>query len=160
MCRNPWFCVRPVRDICFLRGYQHSEREKWRQHSLYNSWTFAFDLKEKVEVKVYQRSYYFLRSRKKVGPKVAYFYCGKAYRDWPQIQDPQIFTVGNPIESNDMRLLGQLFFVIWGSNSFIDTLLLRLFPSDQKQKSRNCIKNADVIFLVLNVDSRGEKTNR
>ena len=37
-------------------------------------------------------------------------------------------------------------------------LLLRLFPSDQKHLTRNCIKIADVIFIVPNVDSRGEKT--
>ena len=79
----------------------------------------------------------------------------KTYRDWPQIHDPQILTVGNPIESEDTRLLGQLFFVVWGSKSFVDTLFLRIFPSDQNQKSRNCIKIADVKFLVLNVDSRG-----
>ena len=66
-------------------------------------------------------------------------------------------TVGNPIESKDTRLWGQLFFVVWGSKSFVDTLLLRLFPSDQKHSTRNCIKFARVIFLVLNVDSRGEK---
>ena len=56
-----------------------------------------------------------------------------------------------------MRLLGQLFFGVRGSKSIVDTLLLRIFPSDQKQKSRNCIKFADVNFLVLNVDSRREK---
>ena len=144
MCRNPWFCVRPYLLVFFLRGYQHSEREKWRQHSLYNSWTFAFDLKEKVEVKVYQRSYYFLRSRKKVGPKVAYFYCGKAYRDWPLIQDPKIFTVWNPIESKDLRLLGQLLGAVWRSKKVVLILLLRLFPSDQKHSSRNCLKFVDV----------------
>ena len=97
------------------------------------------------------------RTPKKVGPKVAYFYCMKTYRDWPQIHDPQILTVGNPIESEDTRLLGHLFFGVRGSNSIVDTLLLRIFPSDQKQKSRNCIKFAGVNFLVLNVDSRREK---
>ena len=35
--------------------------------------------------------------------------------------------------------------------------LLRLLPSDQKQKSRNCLKFADTKYLVLKVDSRGEK---
>ena len=80
----------------------------------------------------------------------------KAYRDGPQIQDPQILTVGNPIESKDMRLLDQLFFVVRGSNSIVLILLIRIFPSDQKHSTRNCIKFADVIFLVLNVNSREE----
>ena len=66
--------------------------------------------------------------------------------------------MGNPIESKDIRVWGQLFFVVWGSKSFVDTLLLRIFPSDQKHSSRNCIKFADVKYLGLNVDSRGEKT--
>ena len=43
-----------------------------------------------------------------------------------------------------------------GSNRIVLILLIRIFPSDQKHSTRNCIKFADVIFLVLNVDSRGE----
>ena len=58
--------------------------------------------------------------------------------------------------SKNVRLFGQLFFEVQGSPSFVLILLLRLFPSDQKHSTRNCIKFADVIFLVLNVDSRGE----
>ena len=156
-CRIPWFCVPATRIVIFLRGYWHSEREKWHEQTLYNSWSNAFDPKEKFEWKLSKRCYYFLEPPPKSGPKVAHFYCMKAYRDWPQIQDPQILTVGNPIESKDMRLLGQLFFGVRGSKSFVDTLLLRLNPSDQKHSTRNCIKLADSIFLVLNVDSRGEK---
>ena len=49
------------------------------------------------------------------------------------------------------------FFGVRGSNSIVLILLLRLFPSDQKHSTRNCIKFADVNFLVLNVDSREEK---
>ena len=94
---------------------------------------------------------------KKCGPKVAYFYCGKAYRDWPQIQDRQILTVGNPIESKDMRLWGQLFFRGRRSKRIVLILSLRLFSSDQKRSSRNYIKLADVEYRVLKVDSRGEK---
>ena len=37
--------------------------------------------------------------------------------------------------------------------------LLRILSSDQKQKSRNCLKFADVKYLVLIVDSRGEQEN-
>ena len=55
------------------------------------------------------------------------------------------------------RLLGQLFFEIWGSNSIDLILLIRIFPSDRKHSTRNCIKFAHAIFLVLNVDSREEK---
>ena len=53
-----------------------------------------------------------------------HFYCMKAYRDWLQIQDPQILTVGSPIESKDVWLLGQLFWRDDGSKSRFDT-----FPS-------------------------------
>ena len=56
-----------------------------------------------------------------------------------------------------MRLWGQLFFVVWGSKSFVDTLLRRIFPSDQKHSTRHCIKFADVEYLGLNVDSREKK---
>ena len=40
-------------------------------------------------------------------------------------------------------------------------LLIRIFPSDQKHSTRNSIKFAHAIFLVLNVDSRKikQKTN-
>ena len=101
-----------------------------------------------------KRLAYFLGRRKEVGPKVAYFYCMKAYRDRSQIRDLQIPTVGNPIESKDMRLLGQLFFGIRGIKRVVLILLLRNFPSDQKHSTRNCIKFADVKYLALNVDSR------
>ena len=40
--------------------------------------------------------------KKKADPKMIHFYCMKAYRDRPQIRDPQIRTVGNPIESKDV----------------------------------------------------------
>ena len=63
-------------------------------------------------------------------------------------------TVGNPIESKDMLLLGQLFFGVRGSKSFVDTLLLRLFPSDQKHSTRNNIFFAVLKYLALNVNSR------
>ena len=43
----------------------------------------------KVEVEVSKRSSDFLEPRKKVGRKVAHFYCRKFYRDWPQIQIPR-----------------------------------------------------------------------
>ena len=62
----------------------------------------AFDPKEKVEGKVSKRFSDFDEPPKKVHPKVTHFYCGKVYRDWLQIQDPQILTEGNPIESKDM----------------------------------------------------------
>ena len=65
--------------------------------------------------------------------------------------------MGNPIESKDVRLLGQLFLEVRGSNSIVLILLIRIFPSDQKHSTRNCIKFAHAIFLVLNVNSRGEK---
>ena len=116
---------------------RHSEREKLRQQTLYNSWSNAFDPKEKFELKVSKRCYYFLEPLQKSGPKAAYFYCVKSYRDGPQIQDPQILTVGNPIESKDMRLLGQLFFEVRRSNSIVLVLLSRIFPSDQKHSTRN-----------------------
>ena len=35
--------------------------------------------------------------------------------------------------------------------------MLRFFSSDQKHSSRNCLKFADTKYLVLKVDSRGEK---
>ena len=114
-----------------------------RQQTLYNSWSNAFDLKEKVILEVSNRSFYFFGSSKKVEPKVDYFYCRKAYREWPQIQDPQILTVWNPIESIDLRFLVQLFWKIRRSKSFDLILLLRLLPSDQKHSTRNCIKFAD-----------------
>ena len=62
----------------------------------------AFDPKEKVEGKVSKRFSDFDEPPKKVHPKVAHFYCGKAYRDWLQIQEPQILTVRSPIESKDV----------------------------------------------------------
>ena len=49
--------------------------------SLYVSGHFAFDPKEKFEGNVSKRLSYFFEPQKKVGPKVVYFYCGKAYRD-------------------------------------------------------------------------------
>ena len=64
---------------------------------------FAFDPKEKFELKVSNRCYYFLEPPDKIGRKAHIFYCMKAYRDWPQTQNPQILTVGNVIESKDMR---------------------------------------------------------
>ena len=45
-----------------------------RQHTLYNSWSNAFDLKEKVEVEVSKRHSYFRDLSKKVAPKVAHPY--------------------------------------------------------------------------------------
>ena len=51
-------------------------------------------------------------------------------------------------------ILGPTFFEVRGSNSIVLILLIRIFPSDQKHSTRNCIKFADVIFLVANVDSR------
>ena len=79
-------------------------------------------------------------SLKKSWSKVAHFYCRKAFRDWSHFQDPQILTVGNPIESKDVRLLGQLFWRDDGTKRVDLILLLRLFPSDQKHSTRNCIK--------------------
>ena len=38
-----------------------------------------------------------------------------------------------------------------------DHRLINLFPSDQKHSTRNCIKFADVKYLVLIVHIRGEK---
>ena len=123
----------------------------------YNSWSNTFDPKEKFELKVSKRCYYFLEPPPKSGPKIAHFLLYEAYKYWPQIQDPQILTVGNPIESKDMRLWGQLFFRGRRSKRVVLILLLRIFPSDQKHSSRNCIKFADVEYRVLKVDSRGEK---
>ena len=45
-----------------------------RQQTLYNSWTNAFDLKEKFEVEVSKRLSYFRDLSKKVAPKVAHPY--------------------------------------------------------------------------------------
>ena len=46
-----------------------------------DSWSNAFDPKGKFEVKVSKRCYYFLEPLQKSGPKVAHFYCMKAYRE-------------------------------------------------------------------------------
>ena len=54
-------------------------------------------------------------------------------------------------------ILGPTFFEVRGSNSIVLILLIRIFPSDQKHSTRNCIKFADVENLVLNVDSLREK---
>ena len=62
----------------------------------------AFDPKGQAEGKISKRLSYFRDLSKKVDPKVVHFYCRKAYIDWPQIQDPQILTVGKPIESKDV----------------------------------------------------------
>ena len=59
--------------------------------------------------------------------------------------------------SKNVRLLGHLFFEVHRSRRSVLILLLRIFTSDQKQKSKNCVKFADVKYLVLNVDSREEK---
>ena len=59
-CRIPWFCVTAPANFLFLRGYGHS-----RHQTLYNSWSNAFDLKEKVILKVSKQSYYFFEPRKK-----------------------------------------------------------------------------------------------
>ena len=48
---------------------------------IYVSGSNAFDPKEKVEGKVSKRHSYFIGPPKKVGPKMIYFYCMKAYRD-------------------------------------------------------------------------------
>ena len=45
-----------------------------RLQTLYNSWSNAFDQKEKVEVEVSNRLSYFRDLFKKVAPKVAYPY--------------------------------------------------------------------------------------
>ena len=157
LCRIPWFCVRPCRLLIFLCGYRHSEREKWHEQAVYNSWSNAFDPKRFYKKKVSKRLSYFHHLSKKVGPKVTYFYCGNAYRDWPQIRDPQIRTVGNPIETKEKRLLGQLFFEVRGSNSIVLLLSIRIFPSDQKHSTRNCIKSLGGKYLVAIVNSREMK---
>ena len=107
--------------------------------------------------KVSKRLSYFHHLPKKVRPKVTYFYCGNAYRDWPQIQDPQILTVGSPIETKDMRLLGQLFWRDDGSKRAVLILCFYRIFSDQKHSTRKCIKLADVKYLALIVNSRREK---
>ena len=56
--------------------------------------------------------------------------------------------------SKNVRLLDQLFFGVRGSKSSVDTLLLRLFPSDQKHSTRNNIFFVASNFLGLNVNSR------
>ena len=61
----------------------------------------AFDPKRFYKKQVSKRLSNLRDPSKKVGSKVVHFYCMKSYRDWPQIEDPQILTVGNPIESND-----------------------------------------------------------
>ena len=52
---------------------------------------------------------------------------------------------------------GPTFFGVRGSKSFVDTLLLRVFPSDQKHSTRNNIFFAVLKYLALNVNSRGGK---
>ena len=99
----------------------------------------AFDPKRFYKKKVSKRLSYFHHLSKKVGPKMIHFYCMKAYRDWLQIQDPQILTVGSPIESKDVWLSGQLFWSVRGSKRAVLILSLRLFPSDQKHSTRQCI---------------------
>ena len=59
--------------------------------------------------------------------------------------------------SENMRLSVHFWGEVRGSNSIVLILLIRIFPSDQKHSTRNCMMFVDVIFLVLKVDSRGEK---
>ena len=56
-----------------------------------------------------------------------------------------------------MRLLGQLFFEVRGSNSIVLILFFNRIFSDQKHSTRKCIKFARVEYLVAIVNSRGEK---
>ena len=53
-----------------------------------------------------------LRTSQKDGSKIASFYCRNTYRDWAQIGDPQILTVGSPIESEDMRFWIHFFWEV------------------------------------------------
>ena len=114
-CQIPWFCVTAATLSTSFRGYWQWQRDICHQETLYNSWSNAFDPNEKFEWKVSKRCYYFLEPPQKSGPKIAHFYCMKAYRDWLQIQDPQILTVGSPMESKDVWLSGQLFLSVRGS---------------------------------------------
>jgi hypothetical protein len=66
--------------------------------------------------------------------------------------------VGSPIESEDVWLSGQLFWSVRGSKRVVLILSLRLFPSDQKHSTRNCIKSLGGKYLVVIVNSRGGKT--
>ena len=53
------------------------------------------------------------------------------------------------------------FFEVPGSNSIVLILLIRIFSSDQKQKSRNCIKFAHAIFsfsLSIAAEKKGLQT--
>ena len=77
LCRIPWFCVPPLKDLGFLCRYQHWERKKWRQQASYNSWSNAFDPNEKFEMKVYLRSFYFLGRWKKLAQKSTILTVGK-----------------------------------------------------------------------------------
>ena len=65
--------------------------------------------------------------------------------------------MGNPIESWDMRHLRQLFSRFTEVRRSVLLLLVRIFPSDKKHSTRNCIKFADVEYLVLKVNSREDK---
>ena len=70
-----------VRLLFYFAAIDIETEISLRLQTLYNSWSNAFDLKEKVELEVSKRLSYFRAPRKKVGPRVAYFYCRKAYRD-------------------------------------------------------------------------------
>ena len=76
------------------------------------------------------------------------------------VQNKEWFRFGFPLILIIFCHFGSYFFgTPAGSRSisFVLILLVRIFPSDQKHWSRNCLKFADVIFLVLNVDSHEEK---
>ena len=85
---------------------------------------------------------------------MVHFYCRKAYRDWRQIQDSQILTVGSPIESKDVWLSGQLFWSVWESKRAVLILIFYRIFSDQKHSTRQCRKFIGVEYLVPNVNSR------
>ena len=64
--------------------------------------------------------------------------------------------MGN-LESKDMRLWGQLFSWSGEVRASLKHFYLEFSLRIQKERSRNCTKFADMEYLVLNVESRGEK---
>ena len=139
MCRIPWFCVTVVRKLKLFFGYWYSDWNLFGNQNFIHFLVESFWSEGKRRRESIKTALSLPRTLKKVGPKMVHFYCRKAYRDWLQIQDPQILTVGSPIESKDVWLLGQLFWRDDGSKRAVLILSLRLLPSDQKHSNREHI---------------------
>ena len=118
----------------------------------------AFDPKRFYKKEVSKRLSYFCDLSKKLPQKLHIVTLYRvSHSEDLRILDLRSISIGFPTVKK-CDFWANFFFEIRRSRRSILILLLPLLASDQKNSSRNCIKFADTIVLVLDVDSRGEKT--